>query len=209
MLQNTSFAYGARASGRRFTVPGGTGFRDTRNENDRLAYWELDATYRLTNSSNIYLMCLNPKKPCVPRETTFRLTNSCHIYSLCFSPINLMCRERLAFGSMHPRNFRSRATEYQFPFRGSCLRTQVSLSWRDELQRHGPRGIAGDCVAERKFRRGDLCTGARLPSNETGSTKDPLMYEECKYRLAYSERGETSRLTNSSNMLKSNKPYVP
>ena len=71
-----------------------------------------------------------------------------------------------------------RATEYQFPFRGSYLRTQVSLSWRDELQRHGPRGIAGDCVAQRKFRRGNLCTGARLPSNETGSTKDPLMYEE-------------------------------
>ena len=65
-----------------------------------------------------------------------------------------MCREGLAFGGMHPIGILGvRATEYKFPFRGLCLRTQVSLSWRDELQRHGPRGIAGDCVAERKFRR--------------------------------------------------------
>ena len=80
-----------------------------------------------------------------------------------------MCRERLAFGGTHPPGISGvRATEYKFPFRGSCLRTQVSLSWRDELQRHGPRGIAGDCVAERKFRRGNLCSGARRASNEAG-----------------------------------------
>ena len=51
---------------------------------------------------------------------------------------------------------------------GSWLRTQVSLSWRDELQRHGPLGIAGDRVAERKFRSGDLCSGARRALNEAG-----------------------------------------
>ena len=50
-----------------------------------------------------------------------------------------MCRERLAFGGTHPPGLSGVcATEYKFPFRGSCLRTQVSLSWRDELQRHGP-----------------------------------------------------------------------
>ena len=117
VLQNTSFAYGARASGRRFPGPGGTGFRDMRNEKNRLAYSERDATYRLTNSFNIYLMWLNPKKPCVPRETTFRLTNSCHIYSLCFSPINLMCRERLAFGGTHPPEFQESVLQStSFPF---------------------------------------------------------------------------------------------
>ena len=85
------------------------------------------------------------------------------------NPINLMCRERLAFGGTHPPGISGvRATEYKILFRGSCLRTQVSLSWRDELQRHGPRGIAGDRVAERKFRRGDLCSGARRASNEAG-----------------------------------------
>ena len=90
-----------------------------------------------------------------------------------------MCRKRLAFGGTHPPGISGvRATEYKLLFRGSCLRTQVSLSWRDELQRHGPRGIAGDCVAERKFRRGDLCSGARRTSNEVGSTGGPLKNEE-------------------------------
>ena len=90
-----------------------------------------------------------------------------------------MCRERLAFGGTHPPGLSGvRATEYKFPFRGSCLRTQVSLSWRDELQRHGPRGIAGDCVAERKYRRGDLCSGARRPSNEAGPTTARLTDQE-------------------------------
>ena len=57
-----------------------------------------------------------------------------------------MCRERLAFGGTHSPGLSGvRATKYKFPFRGFCLRTQVFLSWRDELQRHGPRGIAGDC----------------------------------------------------------------
>ena len=80
-----------------------------------------------------------------------------------------MCRGRLAFGGTHLAGvFGVGATEYKFPFRCSCLSTQVSLSWRDELQRYGPRGIAGDCVAERKFRRGDLCSGARRASNEAG-----------------------------------------
>ena len=60
-----------------------------------------------------------------------------------------------------------RATEYKLLFRGSCLRTQVSLSWKEELQRHGPWVITGDCVAERKFRRGDLCSGVRQASNGT------------------------------------------
>ena len=87
-----------------------------------------------------------------------------------------MCRERLAFGGTHPPGLSGvRATEYKFPFRGSCLRTQVSLSWRDELQRHGPRGIAGDCVAERKFRRGDLCSGARRASNEAGYFNEQIL----------------------------------
>ena len=63
---------------------------------------------------------------------------------------------------------RSPCYRKRVPFWGSWLRTQVSLSWRDELQRHGPRGIAGDCVAERKYRRGDLCSGARRGSNEAG-----------------------------------------
>ena len=94
---------------------------------------------------------------------------------------------------------RSPCYRKQVPFWGSWLRTQVSLSWRDELQRHGPRGIAGDCVAERKYRRGDLCSGARRPSNEAGSTTARLTDQEGKYRLAHCERGETSRLTNSSN----------
>ena len=58
---------------------------------------------------------------------------------------------------------RSPCYRKQVPFWGSWLRTQVSLSWRDELQRHGPRGIAGGCVAERKFRRGDLCSGPTKP----------------------------------------------
>ena len=90
-----------------------------------------------------------------------------------------MCRERLAFGGTHsPELSGVRATKYKFPFRGLCLRTQVFLYWRDELQRHGPRGIAGVCVAERKFRRGDLCSGARRPSNGAGSTTAPLMDEE-------------------------------
>ena len=80
-----------------------------------------------------------------------------------------MCRGRLAFGGTHSPGLSGvRATKYKFPFRGLCLRTQVFLSWRDELQRHGPRGIAGDCVAERKFRRGDLCSEARRASNEAG-----------------------------------------
>ena len=46
---------------------------------------------------------------------------------------------------------RSPCYRKQVPFWGSWLRTQVSLSWRDELQRHGPRGIAGDCVANASF----------------------------------------------------------
>ena len=51
--------------------------------------------------------------------------------------MNRMCRERLAFGGTHPPGISGvRATEYKILFRGSCLRTQVSLSWRDELQRH-------------------------------------------------------------------------
>ena len=80
-----------------------------------------------------------------------------------------MCRERLVFGGTHSPGLSGvRATKYKFPFRGLCLRIQVFLYWRDELQRHGPRGIAGDCVAERKFRRGDLCSGARRASNEAG-----------------------------------------
>ena len=33
VLQNTSFAYRVRASGRRFSGSGGTGFRDMRNKN--------------------------------------------------------------------------------------------------------------------------------------------------------------------------------
>ena len=75
-----------------------------------------------------------------------------------------MCRERLVFGGTHSPGLSGvRATKYKFPFRGFCLRTQVFLSWRDELQRHGPRGIAGGCVAERKFRRGDLCSGPTKP----------------------------------------------
>ena len=95
---------------------------------------------------------------------------------MCLNAVNLMCRERLAFGGTHPPGLSGvRATEYKFPFRGSCLRTQVSLSWRDELQRHGPRGIAGDCVAERKFRRGDLCSGARRASNEAGYFNEQIL----------------------------------
>ena len=87
-----------------------------------------------------------------------------------------MCRERLAFGGTHPPGISGvRATEYKILFRGSCLRTQVSLSWRDELQRRGPRGIAGDCVAERKFRRR---SGAQRTSNKAGSTGDPSVNGE-------------------------------
>ena len=90
-----------------------------------------------------------------------------------------MCRERLAFGGTHPLGISGvRATEYKFPWRGLCLRTQVSLSWRDELQRHGRRGIAGDCAAERKFRRGNLCSGAQRTTNKAGSTADPLVNGE-------------------------------
>ena len=67
------------------------------------------------------------------RGETSRLTNSSNI-SMCLNAVNLMCHERLAFGSTHPPRLSGvRATEYKFPFRGSCLRTQVSLSWRDEL----------------------------------------------------------------------------
>ena len=70
---------------------------------------------------------------------------------------------------------RSPCYRKQVPFWGSWLRTQVSLSWRDELQRYGPRGIAGDCVAERKFRRGDLCSGARRASNEAGYFNEQIL----------------------------------
>ena len=73
---------------------------------------------------------------------------------------------------------RSPCYRKQVPFWGSWLRTQVSLSWRDELQGHGRRGIAGDCVAERKFRRGDLCSGAQRTSNKAGSTADPSVNGE-------------------------------
>ena len=87
-----------------------------------------------------------------------------------------MCRKRLAFGGTHPPGISGvRATEYKFPFRGSCRRTQVSLSWRDELQRHGPRGLAGGSAAERKYHRGDRCPGARRASTQTKSlNKLPL-----------------------------------
>ena len=71
---------------------------------------------------------------------------------MCLNAINLMCRERLVFGGTHSPGLSGvRATKYKFPFRGLCLRTQGFLYWRDELQRHGPQGIAGDCVAERSF----------------------------------------------------------
>ena len=106
---------------------------------------------------------------CSERDETSRLANRSNIYSMRLNPVNLMCRGKLVFGGTHPAGISGvRATEYKFPFRCSCLRTQVSLSWRDELQRHGPRGIAGDRVAELKFRRGDLCSGARRGSNEAG-----------------------------------------
>ena len=89
---------------------------------------------------------------------------------------HLMCRERLGFGGTHPAGISGvRATESKFPFRSLCRRTQVSLSWRDELQRHGPRGLAGGSAAERKYRRGDCCPGARRASTQTKSlNKLPL-----------------------------------
>ena len=49
-------------------------------------------------------------------------------------------------------SFGVRASGHRFPCPGGT-------SFRDTA----PRGIAGDCVAERKFRRGDLCSGPTKP----------------------------------------------
>ena len=107
---------------------------------------------------------------------TNKRSNGSNIKPKYLHPINLMCRDRLAFGGTHPPGISGvRATEYKFPWRGLCLRTQVSLSWRDELQRHGPRGLAGGSAADRKCHRGDRFPGARRASTQTRSlNKLPL-----------------------------------
>ena len=106
-----------------------------------------------------------------------------------------MCRERLALGGTHPPGISGvRATEYKFPFGGSCRGTQVSLSWRDELSETRPPGKLRETVSRNASFAGETSVLGQqnLMSHESlafGGTHPPDFRESVSWNTSFPPGG--------------------